>query len=147
MASFSMAPPNATLTRMPEDCAPDDCFEAHVLFHLDKILDLAVRMNNRLQDLKTRVQYLDFEVQHIKMEQRKRKAEDVDPDVAQDQGKAARKFFRTHPECSFVNAEDFPLVSTPKRSNHGVVDSPVLAPTIQMGSAWSNGEESEGGRE
>ena len=48
------------------------------MFHIDKILDLAVRMNNRLQDLKTRIQYLDYEVQHIKTEQRKRNAEQAD---------------------------------------------------------------------
>ena len=124
---------------------PACCFEAHTTLHLDRILDLQVRINNRLQDLKTRIQYLDYEVQHMKMEQRKRKAEQTDFDVAKGgEVKPARKFFREHPECSCVNAEDFPLMKTPEKQNGGVASSPILAPTIPLGSPWTNGEESPG---
>ena len=124
---------------------PACCFEAHTTLYLDKILDLGVRINNRLQDLKTRIQYLDYEVQQLKMAQRKRKAEETDFDVAKGgEVQPAQKFFREQPECGRVNAEDFPLVKTPENQNRGVASSPILAPTIPLGSPWTNGEESEG---
>lgn len=141
----SSLPDPSALTMVHANSDPDCCFEAHIMFHIDKILDLAVRMNNRLQDLKTRIQYLDYEVQHIKTEQRKRNAEQADFDVAKDgNAKHARKFFREHPECSFVNAEDFPLVHTPKNRNGGVASSSKLSPTVPLGSPRTNSEGSEG---